>query len=90
MANLKKLAVIFSGIIQLKTDPGWAYSTTVPKSIIPTASLVMPSPKMTLKSLGYYSYFTMETAATTSELQSREHIRRISISLSWNASLPLS
>jgi hypothetical protein len=22
MANLKKLAVIFSGIIQLKTDPG--------------------------------------------------------------------
>jgi hypothetical protein len=47
--------------------------------MIPTASFVMPSPKITLKSLGCYSYLTTATAATTSDEHIKLHISKISI-----------
>jgi hypothetical protein len=63
----------------LNCDFGPAYVTTVLKRIMPTASFVIPSPNITLKSLGYCSYLTTAIAATTSEEQIREHISKISM-----------
>jgi hypothetical protein len=45
-----------------------------------TASLTIPSPKMTEKSFGYSSYLTIEIAAMTSEEQSKEAIKKHSMS----------
>ena len=63
----------------MKAVCGDAYAITVLKSMIPTASLVIPSPNITLKSFGYCSYFTTAMAATTSDEQIKLHISNISI-----------
>ena len=52
---------------------------TVLKSMIQTASLMMPSPKTKLKSLGCVFGFNIETAAMTSVAHKSEHISKISI-----------
>lgn len=52
---------------------------TVLKSIIQTASFMMPSPKTMLKSLGCVFGFSKETAAMTSVAHKSEHINKISI-----------
>jgi hypothetical protein len=65
---------------------GPAYSYTVLNKMIQTASLVIPSPKTMLKSLGYYSYLMTAIAATTSVQHNNEHINIISISESLNGS----
>ena len=52
---------------------------TVLKSIMQTASLMMPSPNTILKSLGCVFGFNIETAAMTSVAHRSEHINKISI-----------
>ena len=47
--------------------------------MIDTASFVMPSPKTSEKSLGYFSGFMRDTAAMTSVEQSKLHMRITSI-----------
>ena len=60
---------MMKGVYQLKLWP--CRDSTVLKSMIETMSLNTPSPKMHEKSFGYASQLTMETAATTSDEQSR-------------------
>jgi hypothetical protein len=55
---------------------------TVWKRIRATASLTIPSPKITEKSFGYSSYLTIEMAAITSDEQSNEAMTKHSIKLS--------
>jgi hypothetical protein len=52
------------------------------KRIIDTASLVIPSPKTRENNFGYSSNLIIVTAATASEEQSSEEIRRISLNVS--------
>ena len=52
--------------------------TTALNKMIETASLVIPSPKTSEKSLGCSVELIKETAAITSDEQSREHIDMIS------------
>lgn len=73
-----KLPAIFTAFITLNVYPGAASYRTVLKMIIPTASLVMPSPTTTLKSLGCCSYLITEIAATGSDEHIRLHINKIS------------
>jgi hypothetical protein len=80
----RKLPNILNGVATSNFSPGPAYVVTVLNNIMPTASLVIPSPNMTLKSFGCYSYLTTAMAATTSEEHIKEHIRRISIRSSSN------
>jgi hypothetical protein len=54
----------------------------VSNRIMPTASFVTPSPKITQNKFGYSSYFTTATAATTSDEHKREH----NSSISYNSS----
>ena len=54
-AKLVKLPKILKGNENVTSAPGLANLTTVSKSMILTASLVIPSPNTKLKSLGYYS-----------------------------------
>ena len=56
----------------------WSESTVL-KSMIETISLTTPSPKIQLKSLGYFSYSTILTTATVSELHKSEVISKICI-----------
>jgi hypothetical protein len=67
------------GVEDVNSELGPAYSYTVLNKMMQTASLVMPSPKINEKSLGYASYLTMEIAATASVHISSEHINIISI-----------
>ena len=52
---------------------------TVLKSMIQTASLMIPSPKTMLKSLGCVFGFSIETAAMTSVAHKSEHMSKISM-----------
>ena len=54
--------------------------TTVLKRMIDTASFVIPSPKIKLKSFGWVLGLRRETAAITSVEQRREHMSRTSMS----------
>ena len=56
---------------------------TVWNKIKATASLTIPSPNMIEKSFGYSSYLTMEIAAITSEEQSKEAIKKLSMRSSY-------
>jgi hypothetical protein len=77
--RLKKLPTILNIVEPVNSESGPEYSSTVLNKMMQTASLVMPSPKIKLKSFGYSSYFTIEIAATTSVQHSNEHIINISI-----------
>ena len=77
-ANCKKLPMILNGVAAVNSFSGPEYCMTVLKRIIHTASLVIPSPNTKLNSFGYSSYLMMETAATTSVQQRREHMSKIS------------
>jgi hypothetical protein len=87
--SLKKLQSISNGVAPVNTVSGPEKSMTVLKRIIQTASFVIPSPNIKLKSLGYSSYFTIEMAATTSVQQRSEHISNISITDKVNYSYTL-
>jgi hypothetical protein len=78
-ASFKKLRSIKNGVLDVNSEAGPVCSMTVLNSIIHTASFVIPSPKTILKSFGCSSYLIQATAATTSVQQSKEHMRRISI-----------
>lgn len=56
-------------------------SLTELNKMIDTASLTIPSPKTRLNSLGYFFGLMSDTAAITSDEQSREHISKISVVL---------
>jgi hypothetical protein len=79
IASLRKLPKISNGVTQENSLSGPENSMTVLKRMMQTASLVIPSPKIKLKSLGYSSYFTIDIAATTSVQHKSEHINKISI-----------
>lgn len=85
----KKLPIILNIVDPVNSASGPEYSNTVLNNMIHTASFVIPSPKIKLKSLGYSSYFTIEIAATTSVQHSREHISKISITESLKCSYSL-
>jgi hypothetical protein len=85
-ARDKKLFKILKGVEKPKELSGPAYSMTVLKRIMHTASLVMPSPNTRLNNLGCCSYLITAIAATTSVQQRSEHIKRISIIDSSNYS----
>lgn len=87
--RLIKLPTILKGVLPVNSLSGPQYWMTVLKRIMHTASLVMPSPKTSEKSLGCYSYLMIETAATTSVQHSKEHISRISITDKVNYSYSL-
>jgi hypothetical protein len=46
---------MWSGVLSVISEFVAVYFMTVLKSMIDTASLIMPSPKTMLKSLGYFS-----------------------------------
>lgn len=75
----RKLHIITKGVVQSVGVLGLANYTTALKRMIPTASLVIPSPNTREKSLGCFSKLIKEMAATTSLEQSREHISKISM-----------
>ena len=77
--KFKKLNSIRNGVLESTVEPGPANYITVLNSIMHTASLVIPSPKIKEKSLGCSSYLTIEMAATTSVQQSKLHISMISM-----------
>lgn len=77
-ARRRKSPAMMNGVAPLNSLSGPTYSLTALKRMIPTASLVIPSPKTKLNSLGYFSAFITAIPATTSELQRREHINKIS------------
>jgi hypothetical protein len=54
-ASVRKLPKILNGVAGVNSQVGHAYSMTVLNRIMHTASLVIPSPKTKLKSLGYSS-----------------------------------
>jgi len=74
-----KLPNILKGVLKVKLLVGPAYSMTVLKRIMQTASLVIPSPNTKLNNFGYSSYFITAIAATTSVQHSKEHINKISM-----------
>ena len=49
----RKLSTIKKGVIAVNSESGPENSITVLKSIMQTASLVIPSPRIKLNSLGY-------------------------------------
>jgi hypothetical protein len=77
--RLRKLPMILNIVDPVNSESGPEYSSTVLNKMMQTASLVMPSPKIRLKSLGYSSYLTIEIAATTSVQHNKEHIINISM-----------
>jgi hypothetical protein len=70
----KKLPTIYSGARIV--IPFYIAPATVLKSIIATASLTMPSPKIKEKSFGCSSYLTIDIAAITSDEQRSEAITK--------------
>lgn len=85
----KKLPIILKTVEPVNSESGPEYSSTVLNKIIQTASLVIPSPKIKLNSLGYSSYLTIDIAATTSVQHNRELISKISITDSLKCSYSL-
>ena len=67
----------------------WNVLRTVLNRMMLTASLVTPSPKTTLNSLGCSDGLIKEIAAITSDEHKREHIRRISMVSSFSGELTL-
>ena len=88
-AKVRKPPSTLNGVLDVNSLPGPAYSYTVLKRIMQTASFVMPSPKTKLKSLGYSSYLMIEIAATTSVQHSNEHMSIISMPDKVNCSYSL-
>jgi len=84
--SIKKLYVIFNGVIAVNEFPGPENWITALNKMMLMASLVTPSPNTRLNSLGYFSELISEIAATTSLEHNSEHIRRISKILSSNYS----
>lgn len=87
--RVKKLPIILNIVDPVNSASGPEYSNTVLNNMIHTASFVIPSPKIKLKSFGYSSYLTIEIAATTSVQQSSEHISKISMTESLKCSYSL-
>jgi hypothetical protein len=88
-ANVMNDPITLKGVVDVNSLLGPAYSYTVLKRIIHTASFVIPSPNTRENSFGCSSYLIIETAATTSVQHNNEHINKISIVDSVNYSYSL-
>jgi hypothetical protein len=81
--------MILKGVVPVKTSPPVWKLFTVLNKMIATASFTIPSPNTRENNFGYSSYLIIDIAAMTSDEQSNEHTRRVSIAVNWNCEYSL-